>query len=87
MDYDTKIERILRQLQENLSPELHLACDELKKVMRANMSALLQRMDLVSREEYDIQVDLLERLRQQVAEIEQSLGQYEKQNTDRSSAK
>lgn len=44
--------------------------EEIGKFMHANLSAMLERMNLVSREEYDIQVQLLDRLRQRIDELE-----------------
>ncbi|MGU9977575.1 MAG: accessory factor UbiK family protein [Candidatus Oxydemutatoraceae bacterium WSBS_2016_MAG_OTU14] len=67
------INDIIQQALDNLSPEFIGMRDELKKFMRANLESILQRMDLVSREEYDIQVQLLERLRHRIADLEQKI--------------
>ena len=85
MKHDAKIGKILRQLFDQLPSELEAARSEITVFMRANLAALLQRMDLVSREEYDIQVKLLARLQRQVAEIEQTFNRYEQRDTERSS--
>lgn len=86
MEYDTKIEKVVRQLIDGLPSELKAARSEIAAFLRANLSVLLQRMDLVSREEYDIQVRLLERLQRQVTEIEAALERYEKPDGSRSPA-
>ena len=70
-----KIEEFIRQLVENLPPALSGLREELAEHLRAGLEPLLHKMNLVSREEYDIQVVLLERLRKRVAELEQRLDQ------------
>lgn len=47
--------------------------EECQRNFRANIESLLQKMDLVSREEYDIQTALLEKLRSRVEELEQRI--------------
>ncbi len=74
------INDIIQQALDNLSPEFIGMRDELKKFMRANLESILQRMDLVSREEYDIQVQLLERLRHRIADLEQKIQDKEEGN-------
>ncbi len=73
-----KIEEFIRQLVRDLPPALAGMREELAEHLRAGLEPLLQKMNLVSREEYDIQVALLERLRKRVAELEQRLDQQDR---------
>ena len=47
--------------------------DGLKQHFKASMRQALNRMDLVSREEFDAQTRLLERLNQRCSKLEQKL--------------
>ena len=73
IENNRKFDEGLRQLLKYLPAGLEEAGDEIKKTMRAGLAAALQKMDLVSREEYDIQVQLLERLRARVDQLEGQL--------------
>ncbi len=70
-----KIEEFIRQLVRQLPPAFSSLREELADHLRAGIEPLLHKMNLVSREEYDIQVALLERLRKRVAELERLLDQ------------
>jgi BMFP domain-containing protein YqiC len=50
---------------------------DLEKNLRAGLSALFGRLDLVTREEYDVQVALLARAQEKLAQLEQRLGTIE----------
>ena len=43
---------------------------DIEKNMRALLSAFLNRLDLVTREEFDVQAEVLRRTREQLAELE-----------------
>ena len=79
-----KIENCVKEILENLPQGLVETRAELKKLLGAGLDSALQQMNLVSREEYDIQTRLLERLRKRVMELEERLTEYERQ--DRSSS-
>ena len=68
-----RLEEFIRELVQKLPPALSNVREELAEHLRAGLEPLLHRMNLVSREEYDIQVALLERLRKRVAELEKKL--------------
>ncbi len=74
-----KIEEFIRELLQKLPPAFSHIRDELAEHLRAGIEPLLHKMNLVSREEYDIQVALLERLRKRVAELEQRLNRQDKE--------
>jgi BMFP domain-containing protein YqiC len=51
---------------------------DLEKNVRGLLSSALTRLDLVSREEYDVQVQVLARTREKLAALEARLAQLEK---------
>ncbi len=57
--------------------------DDLKKNVRAAVNARLVKMELVTREEFDIQSELLSKTRALVDELEHKVSQLETQLADR----
>jgi len=51
---------------------------DLEKNLRANLSGFFSKLDLVTREEFDIQAKVLERTREKLAHIEAQLAELEK---------
>jgi BMFP domain-containing protein YqiC len=54
---------------------------DIEKNVRALVSAALGRLDLVTRAEFDVQVKLLARAREQLAALEARVAELERQNT------
>jgi BMFP domain-containing protein YqiC len=52
---------------------------DLEANLKAGLSGLLSRMDLVTREEFDVQVEVLQRTRTQMARLEIRLAELERQ--------
>lgn len=52
---------------------------DIEKNMRALLTAFLNRLDLVTREEFDVQADVLRRTREQLAELEAKVSQLERE--------
>lgn len=77
-----RIEEVVRHFTDSLSPELDEAREEIKKSLRAGAGTLLQKMALVTREEYEVQTRLLERLRARVTELERRLAEFEERRSD-----
>lgn len=50
---------------------------DLEKNMRASMTALFARMDLVTREEFDVQAQVLARTREQLRDLEARLAKLD----------
>ena len=50
---------------------------DLEKNFRGMLSSAFGRMDLVTREEYDVQVQVLARAREKLAELERRLAELE----------
>lgn len=53
---------------------------EIEKNLRAGLEAVFQRLDLVTREEYEVQVALLTRSRDKLAALEARIVQLEREN-------
>ena len=51
---------------------------DLEKNLRANLSGFFSKLDLVTREEFDIQVKVLERTREKLTRLEAQLAELEK---------
>ena len=49
-----------------------------EKNLKAMMASLFERMDLVSREEFDVQTELLARTREKLAQLEEQVKMLEK---------
>ncbi len=82
-----KLDDLVRQLGATLPPEFESFEQEIKKQFKAVLEAAFQKLDLVSREEFDIQVKVLQKTRAQLDELQEQLANLERQNTSQSSAK
>ncbi len=51
---------------------------DIEKNMRAMMATAFAKMDLVTREEFDVQTEVLKRTREKLAELESKIAQWEK---------
>lgn len=65
------IQDIAERLSQVLPPGLASVRDELRDNFRAVLQAQLADLDLVSREQFEVQKELLQRLRKRVQELEQ----------------
>ena len=73
------IDDFVRKLSSMVPPPLAQAGDELEKNFKAGLQGFLQKADLVTREEFDVQTALLERSRLRLAELEERLAALENQ--------
>lgn len=72
---DTKfIDEISRRAQELIA---NTPVEDVQKNMRALMSSWLSRLDLVTREEFDVQADLLRRTREKLTQMETRIAELE----------
>ena len=55
---------------------------DIEKNMRAMLTALFSRLDLVTREEFDVQSQVLARTREKLAQLEAKLAELEKSLKD-----
>lgn len=72
-----KIEQIARQVHESMPKGLRDLGDDVEKKVRQVLQSQLTRLDLVSREEFDVQTQVLLRTREKLALLEQRLTELE----------
>ena len=72
-----KIEQIARQVHESMPKGLREFGDDVEKKIRQILQAQFNRMDLVNREEFDVQTQVLLRTREKLALLEQRLNDLE----------
>jgi len=78
-----KIEQIARQVHESMPKGIRDLGDDVEKKVRQILQSQLTRLDMVSREEFDIQTQVLLRTREKLALLEQRLSQLESQQSDK----
>ena len=66
-----KIEQIARQVHESMPKGLRDLGEDVEKKIRQVLQSQLTRLDLVSREEFDVQTQVLLRTREKLALLEQ----------------
>ncbi|WON76472.1 ubiquinone biosynthesis accessory factor UbiK [Serratia sp. UGAL515B_01] len=82
-----KIEQIARQVQESLPKGVREFGEDVEKKIRQVLQSQLTRMDLVNREEFDVQTQVLLRTREKLALLEQRLNELESKLNNTSQAK
>ena len=84
MNNQTRVENWFNQLLENLPSELSQVKGDFKKNLKAAINASLTRMELVTREEFDIQKALLSRTRAMLDEMEARVSRLEAMDKEKS---
>ncbi|RLM22633.1 hypothetical protein BIY29_11605 [Brenneria alni] len=74
-----KIEQIARQVHESMPKGIRELGDDVEKKIRQVLQAQFSRLDLVNREEFDVQTQVLLRTREKIARLEQRLTELEAQ--------
>ena len=72
-----KFDEVVQQFTRLLPEDVQQARADIQKNMKAALSATLARMDLVTREEFDVQTALLARTRALLEEMETRLTRLE----------
>ena len=72
-----KIEQIARQVHESMPKGLRDLGEDVEKKIRQVLQSQLTRLDLVSREEFDVQTQVLLRTREKLALLEQRVSDLE----------
>ena len=72
-----KIEQIARQVHESMPKGLREFGDDMEKKVRQVIQSQLTRLDVVSREEFDVQTQVLLRTREKLALLEQRISELE----------
>lgn len=73
-----KIEEIANTISGALPPGLTAMQEDVEKNIRAAMSATFAKLDLVTREEFDIQTQVLHRTREKLEALEKIVAELEK---------
>lgn len=74
---DKTVSEIVRKISAAVPEDLKTAKEGLEKNARATVEGAFQRLDLVTREEFDVQVILLSKSQQRVKELEQRISELE----------
>ena len=72
------IDTLSEQLKNAMPSGLGMARDDLERVIKASATATLGRMELVTREEFDVQTAVLARTREKLEALATKLEQLEK---------
>ena len=74
-----KLEEIAKQVHNSLPSGIRSMGEEAEKKMRQVLQAQLGKLDLVSREEFDVQTKVLLRTREKLTALEAKLAQLKQQ--------
>lgn len=74
----SQLESIVNKISESLPPGLGELPDNMQKNLKMTLSAVFQKMDLVSREEFDVQTQVLAKTRQKLEALEKKVAEFEK---------
>ncbi len=77
-----KIDSLIKQILSNLPADLQQAKHDIETNLKAAMQKTFVKMDLVTREEFDVQSELLARTRAALEELESKLAEIEKSVND-----
>lgn len=72
-----KIEQIARQVHESMPKGIREFGEDAEKKIRQVLQAQFSRMDLVNREEFDVQTQVLLRTREKLVAMEQRMTELE----------
>jgi ubiquinone biosynthesis accessory factor UbiK len=82
MAFDPKsLDELARKLAEAVPPELAALGNDLEQNFKAVLQAGLAKLDLVTRQEFDIQAAVLRRSRERLEELEKRIAALEKSPT------
>jgi len=71
------IDDLVSKISDAIPPGIKEIEQEAKKQIKAILESGIAKMDLVSREEFDIQVKVLAKTREKIDQLEQQLSQME----------
>jgi len=78
------LDELSRKLADSLPPDLKNLGADIEKNMRAVLQNTLARMQLVSRDEFDVQQGVLQRTREKIEQLEKLVAELEKSHKDSS---
>ena len=76
-----KIEEMARQIHNALPPGIKSLGEEVDKKVKQVLQSQLNKLDMVSREEFEVQTKVLLRTRERLVELEAKLAQLEEKLT------
>ena len=78
MKFDTQaLDEIVRKVSAAIPDDLKSAKQGLEKNVRAATEGVFQRLDLVTRDEFDVQAKMLSKSQQRIKELEQRIQELE----------
>lgn len=80
----SKIDEIAEKVAAQLPPGLRELKDDVDRNLRSALAAVLARMDLVTREEFDVQCRVLARSREKIELLEKQVADLEARILDKS---
>ncbi len=81
-----EFEDFLQQFLRLLPRDLSRSREDLEKVARASMNAAFSRMNLVTREEFDVQLQLLANTRAALDDLQKQIAEIEKKLSEKQGA-
>ncbi|WP_237386494.1 ubiquinone biosynthesis accessory factor UbiK [Xenorhabdus sp. Sc-CR9] len=72
-----KIEQVARQIHNSMPKGIKEFGDDVEKKLRTVLQSQLSKLDLVNREEFDVQTQVLLRTREKLVAMEQRLNELE----------
>ena len=76
-DIDTSIQQAIQQAVKLIPNDMTRFREDMEKNLKSTIQATFSKFDLVSREEFDIQTELLSRTRALVEELEKKISDLE----------
>ena len=72
--FDKKnIDDIRKRVKDLMPDSMHSTREEMQKTLKSGAEGMLQKLDLVTREEYDVQVNLVKECEQRIEELEKKI--------------
>ena len=81
-----QFEEFIQQFLRLLPRDLSRSREDLEKVARASMNATFSRMNLVTREEFDVQSQLLANTRAALDDLQKQIAEMEKKLSEKQEA-
>ncbi len=81
-----EIEDFVQQFLRLLPRDISRSREDFEKIVRATMNATFARMNLVTREEFDVQAQLLSNTRAALEELEKKTSELEKTLSEKQNA-
>ena len=80
--FDPKnVDDFANKIKDIMPESLKSSKEEMQKTLKSGAEGVLQKLDLVSREEYDIQVALVNKCQEKIDELEAKISELETKNS------